>query len=171
MNPREEIKDIAPTLSQWNHSEGYIVPSNYFENLSNDMMVRLETTEKLDPYFLSLPDQLMAKIKEEEKTKVMTFKSYYKYVIAAGLLIAAGTMLWTNLVEEIGGSAYSMIEDSEDLDYIIDELSMEDIFDVEFIDDESLEEILANGEEQYTTDDLAEDLLYDAKDELLEEFL
>ncbi len=38
-------------------------------------------------------------------------------------------------------------------------------------DDESLDEILVSGEEQYSADDSAEDVLFDADDELLEEFL
>lgn len=171
MNPREEIKDMALKLSQWKHNEGYTVPSSYFNNLSDNVIKRIEEGEKLEPYFQSLPDQVINKIKREEKVKVMSIRSYYKYGVAAAILIAAGTMLWSSLIEETITPAYSTIEGSEDLDYIVDEVSMEDIFDSEFIDDESLDEIFASGEEQIFTNESAEDLLFDADDELLEEFL
>lgn len=171
MNPREEIKDMAPELSHWKHNEGYTVPSSYFNNLSDNVIKRVEEGEKLEPYFQSLPDQVINKIKREEKVKVVSIRSYFKYGTAAAILIAAGTMLWSSLIEETITPTYSMIEDIEDLDYIIEEISMEDIFDSEFIDNESLDEIFASGEEQYSTDESAEDLLFDADDELLEEFL
>ena len=171
MNPREEIKDIAPTLSEWKHSEGYTVPSNYFERLSYNVLEYVEETKKLEPYFQSLPNQVMSKVKQEEKGKVMPIRSYYKYGLAAAILIVAGTILWSTVIEETIAPTYSMIEYSEDLDYIINEISIEDIFDSEFIDDESLDEILVSGEEQYSADDSAEDVLFDADDELLEEFL
>ena len=50
------------------------------------------------------------------------------------------------------------------------ELSVEDIFDLEFIDDETLDEIFASEEGQYFIDESSEDLLFDVDDELLEEF-
>ena len=171
MNPREEIKKIAPTLSQWNHNEGYLVPSNYFDKLSNNVINRVEETEKLEPYFESLHDRVMNKVKEEEKRKVIPISSFYKYGIAAAILITAGTMLWTNLKEETIVPTYSMTENVEDLDYIVNEISMEDIFDSEFIDDESLDEIFGSGEDLISSDDSIEDLLFEGGDELLEELL
>ena len=38
MNPREEIKDLAPKLFEWKHSEGYKVPVDYFDNLYVSVM-------------------------------------------------------------------------------------------------------------------------------------
>lgn len=171
MSPREEIKDVAPKLSEWKHSEGYKVPLDYFDNLPACVMKHIQETEKLEPYFQSLPDQVMNKIKREEKVKVVSIRSYFKYGIAASILISIGTMVWSSLLEETTTPTYSMIESSEDYNYIVEELSMEDIFDSEFIDDESLDEIFASEETQYSADESAEDLLFDADDELLEEFL
>jgi len=171
MNPREEIKDLAPKLSEWKHSEGFKVPVDYFDNLSVSVMKHMQETEKLEPYFQSLPDQVINKIKREEKVKVMSIRSYFKYSIAAVILISVGTMMWSSLLEESTTLNYSMIEGSEDYNYIVEELSMEDIFDSEFIDDESLDEIFASEEGQYSADESSEDLLFDVDDELLEEFL
>ena len=170
MSPREEIKDLAPKLFEWKHSEGYNVPVDYFDNLSVSVMKHIQETEKLELYFLSLPDQVMNKIRREEKGKAMSTKSYFKYSIAAVILISVGTMMWSSLLEEPTTSTYSMIEGSEDYNYIVEELSMEDIFDSEFIDDESLYEILASEKEQYFIDESSEDFLFDVDDELLEEF-
>ena len=63
-----------------------------------------------------------------------------------------------------------MIEDNEDYNYVVQELSVEDIFDLEFIDDETLDEIFTSEEGQYFIDESSEDLLFDVDDELLEEF-
>ena len=43
-------------------------------------------------------------------------------------------------------------------------------FDLEFIDDETLDEIFTSEEGQYFIDESSEDLLFDVDDELLEEF-
>ena len=171
MNPREEIKDIAPNLSQWKLSEGYSVPTDYFGSLNESIIERVDESEKLESYFTSLPDQVMQKIKQEEKSKVVSLGSYFKYGVAAALLLAVGSMIYSNLLEEAVLPSYSMIETSEDFNYIIDEISLEDIFDSEFIDDESLEELLVSGEDEFSADDLAEEFIFDADDETLEEFL
>jgi len=170
MNPREEIKDLAPKLFDWKHSEGYKVPVDYFDNLYVSVMRHTQETEKLEPYFQSLPNQVMNKIKREEKVKAVSIKSYFKYSIAAAILISAGTMMWSSLLEEFTISTYSIIEGSEDYNYVVQELSVEDIFDLEFIDDETLDEIFTSEEGQYFIDESSEDLLFDVDDELLEEF-
>ncbi len=170
MNPREEIKDLAPKLFDWRHSEGYKVPVDYFDNLYVSVMRHIQETEKLEPYFQSLPNQVMLKIKREEKVKAVSIKSYFKYSIAAAILISAGIMMWSSLLEELTISTYSMIEGSEDYNYIVQELSVEDIFDLEFIDDETLDEIFTSEEGQYFIDESSEDLLFNVDDELLEEF-
>ena len=170
MNPREEIKDLAPKLFDWRHSEGYKVPVDYFDNLYVSVMRHMQETEKLEPYFQSLSNQVMLKIKREEKVKAVSIKSYFKYSIAAAILISAGIMMWSSLLEELTISTYSMIEGSEDYNYIVQELSVEDIFDLEFIDDETLDEIFTSEEGQYFIDESSEDLLFDVDDELLEEF-
>ena len=170
MNPREEIKDLAPKLFDWRHSEGYKVPVDYFDNLYVSVMRHMQETEKLEPYFQSLSNQVMLKIKREEKVKAVSIKSYFKYSIAAAILISAGIMMWSSLLEELTISTYSMIEGSEDYNYIVQELSVEDIFDLEFIDDETLDEIFTSEEGQYFIDESSEDLLFNVDDELLEEF-
>ena len=78
--------------------------------------------------------------------------------------------MWSSLLEEFTISTYSIIEGSEDYNYVVQELSVEDIFDLEFIDDETLDEIFASEEGQYFIDESSEDLLFDVDDELLEEF-
>ena len=171
MNPREEIKNIAPTLSKWKHTEGYVVPADYFEKLSNNVINRVEETEKLESYFESLPNEVMNKVKHKEKRKVLPIRSFYKYGVAAAILITVGTVLWPSLMEETITPTYSMTENNEDLDFIVDEISMEDIFDSDFIDDESLDEIFAIGEDPISSDDSIKDLLFDGDDELLEELL
>ena len=170
MNPREEIKDLAPKLFDWKHSEGYKVPVDYFDNLSVSVMKHMQETEKLESYFQSLPNQVMNKIKREEKVKAVSIKSHFKYSIAAAILISAGTMMWSSLLGELTISTYSMVEGSEDYNYVVQELSVEDIFDLEFIDDETLDEIFTSEEGQYFIDESSEDLLFDVDDELLEEF-
>lgn len=169
MNPREEIKDIAPELSRWTHEEGYEVPVDYFSSLSDIMVAKVEEKEKLKPYFDSLPDQIMSRVREEKQR--VSISRYYKYGVAAAILILVGNMLWSNFNNEIVAPTYSMMEYNEDLEYIVDEVSMEDIFDTEFIDDESLEEVLTSGVDPFYTDDSAEHLFLDADDELLEDFL
>ena len=171
MNPREEIKDIAPKLSQWKHPEGYTLPADYFVDLSDNVLLRAKEIENLEPYFNSLSDQVMNKIKEEEKGKVIPIRSYLKYVVAAAMLITVGTLLWSNQAKESTMPTYAMLETSEELDFIIDEIAMEDIFDSEFIDDESLDEILVYDLELIAVDDFAEEILYNASDDILEEFL
>ena len=79
-------------------------------------------------------------------------------------------MMWSSLLEEFTISTYSIIEGSEDYNYVVQELSVEDIFDLEFIDDETLDEIFTSEEGQYFIDESSEDLLFDVDDELLEEF-
>ncbi len=170
MNSREEIKDLAPKLYDWKHSEGYKVPVDYFDNLSVSVMKHMQETEKLEPYFQSLPNQVMNKIKCEEKVNAVSIKSYFKYSIAAAILISVGTMMWPSLLEDSTILNDSMIEDNEDYNYVVQELSVEDIFDLEFIDDETLDEIFASEEGQYFIDESSEDLLFDVDDELLEEF-
>jgi hypothetical protein len=100
----------------------------------------------------------------------VSIKSYFKYSIAAAILISAGTMMWSSLLGELTISTYSMVEGSEDYNYVVQELSVEDIFDLEFIDDETLDEIFTSEEGQYFIDESSEDLLFDVDDELLEEF-
>ena len=78
--------------------------------------------------------------------------------------------MWSSLLEEFTISTYSIIEGSEDYNYVVQELSVEDIFDLEFIDDETLDEIFTSEEGQYFIDESSEDLLFDVDDELLEEF-
>ena len=107
MNPREEIKDLAPKLFDWRHSEGYKVPVDYFDNLYVSVMRHIQETEKLEPYFQSLPNQVMNKIKREEKVKAVSIKSYFKYSIAAAILISVGTMMWPSLLED---QQYLMIQ-------------------------------------------------------------
>jgi hypothetical protein len=133
-------------------------------------MRHTQETEKLEPYFQSLPNQVMNKIKREEKVKAVSIKSYFKYSIAAAILISVGTMMWPSLLEDSTILNDSMIEDNEDYNYVVQELSVEDIFDLEFIDDETLDEIFASEEGQYFIDESSEDLLFDVDDELLEEF-
>ena len=142
----------------------------YFDNLYVSVMRHMQETEKLEPYFQSLPNQVMNKIKREEKVKAVSIKSYFKYSIAAAILISAGTMMWSSLLGELTISTYSMVEGSEDYNYVVQELSVEDIFDLEFIDDETLDEIFTSEEGQYFIDESSEDLLFDVDDELLEEF-
>ena len=170
MNPREEIKDIAPKLSLWKYKEGYTVPKGYFENLSDKMYERVLEEEKLEPYFTSLPNEVMRKIQEEDKGKVISIRPFFKYAIAAAFMFLIGTLVWTNLD---GGEPdlLTSIESSDDLDYIIESVSIEDIFDSEFFDNEILDEVLANEEYETQLNDSAEDFLFDADDELLEEFL
>ncbi len=171
MNPREEIKVIAPTLSRWKISDRSTVPSDYFDTLADKVLESVEVAEKMEEYFQSLPDQVIHKIKQEETTNVNPILSYYKYVIAASIFIAVGTILWSSLTNETVSPSYSMIEIGEDLDYIIDEISVEDIFDFEFIDDKTFEEVLVSEDGQFSEEDLVDDLLFDVDDEILEEFL
>ena len=79
-------------------------------------------------------------------------------------------MMWPSLLEDSTILNDSMIEDNEDYNYVVQELSVEDIFDLEFIDDETLDEIFASEEGQYFIDESSEDLLFDVDDEFLEEF-
>lgn len=170
MNPREEIKDIAPKLSLWKYKEGYTVPEGYFENLSDRMLDRVLEEEKLEPYFTSLPNEVMRKIKEEDKGKIISIRPFLKYVAAAVIMLSIGTLVWNNL-NDSEPDLLASIEDSEELDYIIESVSIEDIFDTDIFDDDILDEVLANEEYDIPLNDSAEDFLFDADDELLEEFL
>lgn len=175
MNPREEIKEIANTLSQWKHDEGYVIPEGYFNNVSNLVMDRVAEEEKLEPYFEALPDRVMDRIKQEEDnsnhSKTINIKPLYKYLVAAAMLMVAGTLIWSNQEVQPVAPVYSMNEYTQDLEYIEEEMSLEEILDSEFIEDELLDEILVSGEEYYSADESAEDILYEVGDELLEEFL
>lgn len=171
MKPREEIKDIAPILSQWEHKEAYSVPIDYFANLPGSMIERVTQSKELEPYFMSLPDQVMNKIKQEDKGKVVSIRTYYKYVVAATLLLVVGTMVWSSMTADPAATTYAMFESNEDLEYIFDEIPLVDILDSEFVDDETFEEVLVNVEDQLYLDEIAEEILFYADDEILEEFL
>ncbi len=171
MNPREEIKDIAPKLSLWKYGEGYKIPDGYFEGLSDRICERVEEDEKLDKYFSALPDEVMQKIKQEQKGKVMSIRPFLKYAVAAAFFMIMGTLVWNNVDSEFASDQTVSLEDSEELNYIIEAISLEDIFDTEFIDDETFEEILVNEDDEFIFNNSTEELLYEVDDELLEEFL
>jgi len=171
MNPREEIKEMAPELSRWNQGEGYTIPNDYFEKFSERIIDRVKESEELKTYFDALPNQVMDKIKKEKKSKVYSLRSFIQYGAVAAALLVVGSLVWSNMSISNPDASFSLLNSSEDLDYIIDEIAIEEIFDSEFIDDELLDEILVSEEENYSIDDTTEDLFLDAEDELLEEFL
>lgn len=171
MDPKEEIKDIAPKLSLWKYKEGFQVPEGYFENLSNSVQVKIEERQNLDPYFDSLPDQVMNRIEQENSKKIISIQTYLKYAVAALFFVSIGTLLWNNIQEDITTPSLAIIEDTEEIDYIIESISIEDIFNTEFIDDADLDEIFANEDDDLFLIESVEEVLHDAEDALLEEFL
>lgn len=170
MNPREEIKDIAPKLSQMENEKRRPIPNDYFSELQNNVMNRLEESKKLEIYFEELPDKVLNTVRKEE-TKVFNIQPFLKYGVAAILLLCIGTLFWNNNELE-GDATYALYEEeNEDLDFIIEELSMEEILDSDFIDEEALEEILVSYDNEDSSERWVEEIFYDADDDLLEDFL
>lgn len=176
MDPREEIKDIAPTLSQWQHEEGYTVPSGYFDQLSDAVLSRVHEGDKMDLYFNSLPDRVMNKIDQEENrskenvSKVLPIRAFYKYAVAAALLIAVGTMVWTTTSDDITPDTYVMSVETEELNYILDNVSLDDFLTSDIIEDEVFEALLVSDVEY--EEESIDALFYNiSDDDILEEFL
>lgn len=172
MEHRNEIKDIAPTLSKWNQKEGYTIPKDYFDGLSDNILNRANEEGNLEPYFSSLPDQVMDKLKKEESTKVITIRSWYRYGAVAALLIAVGSIIWSYNSDDTHLETYAVSTEAEELEYILDNVTIDEFLNSDIIDDATFEELLVSGEENAIVIESIEDLFYTYDDdELLEEFL
>lgn len=74
MKKRDEIKNIAPNLANWDQEEPQKVPIGYFETLPHQVMDRIKHEEDLKPYFDTLPQQVLSKVQTTSKPNIGIYK-------------------------------------------------------------------------------------------------
>lgn len=171
MDPKQELKKIAPNLAQLDQTKGYRVPHDYFANLSDKLMDRVYEEERLQPYFANLSDQVLDKINKEKATNIVSIRSFFRYAIAAVFLLTMGSLLWMNTANDFDQPIYASIEETDDLDFILDNVSLEEILSSEQIEDDVFEEIFASEDIYIYSEESLGNLFYETNDDdLLEEF-
>lgn len=174
-----ELKEIAPILSDVDNTGGFKVPSGYFERMNKGITNALDITESdkmPSGYFENLPEKVLAQAKnKKERTAIDKSPNIISLrrlsAIAAVFILGIFGVMSLMTQEEVISTDYFLAEvsDEEQLDYLLyedehiysdmyDYLEEEDIealFDIEntIEDDDELFDILDN-EDIYSLEEL-----------------
>jgi len=130
---RDEIKEIAPTLSNIEKSNPYGLPMNYFEGLPNQISSKLTTNpyKVSDKYFEQLADNIQESIKnqkEDSKPKIRLLK-IVSGIAASILLIGAMYFLYPQEPAEVS-NGLAVAESELFLEENIHELDIEELMEL-----------------------------------------
>jgi hypothetical protein len=163
---RDEIEDIAPRLAEIGNHNPFCVPSMYFEKLTIDIETELESSEKGVPsnYFKNLSDQIIATAKTEIETRVISI-NVKRWVAAASIAILFTASYFT-MNTNVNQSFVLDVELEEAFDYLDhqDDLFMSEVLELSQVEmfDETFEEL-----SQVEIDFLLYEISLDDLDELL----
>ena len=127
-NIHNEIKEIAPMLAGMDKKNPFVVPKGYFSSLENrtlDSLGKKSTLTNSTPegYFDTLTDQILERVSQEEKTKVIPLYKRTWLTIAASFILVAGAIYLMNTQSDgiDNNPEYTLdIEADEALDYLVE---------------------------------------------------
>ncbi|APG59736.1 hypothetical protein [Christiangramia salexigens] len=145
---------MKPKKSTYSDSSGFKVPQNYFENLENQLMHRINTEEKAEltsrnsgfnipeGYFDSLEDRIMSEAGRDKSRVISLFRREYFYYAAA---VAAVLIIMTGNFFQVDGSSNPLNWESVEISAI--ENYIDEGYEMGYID------LNANDYSQYIFED------------------
>lgn len=171
----EELMKIAPTLFGMEKKNNLKAPADYFDNLSNSIISKIDNRDQLEVpnnYFNSLADQVMAKIEKEETKIIPIQKRNYTRIISIAAGIAAifiiGFLFNKNNIDEptISNNEYLGDLTSIELEEAMDYNEMEELicyvdFDEDFNEEMQFDNNINDIDLDFTSDEIDEYLSSD----------
>lgn len=141
-NSREEIKEIAPTLSSKKVDNGYTMPTDYFDNMQSKILQKIES-EKLENYFDKLPERVLQKI-NKENNKEQKWTINLMRIAAVACIIFMSVFAIQKIDTNIPSTQYAQLSDEEieEMMLVVEDLSLEEMIEIGIISDENIEEVL-----------------------------
>ena len=169
---KKELEEMAPHFVSLERRNPFLVPNGYFETLSSQILpVNNQDSSIPEGYFDSLPDQVIGQAKQE--TKVLSIR---RAVSVAAVFILGMMGLWSimgdfnNTTTEVYAlDMESELDETFDIMLLNGEYEIADLLD--FVDDESIEELIFNTENDITEDPYFDDLIDELDADQLEELL
>ncbi|MEE9439391.1 MAG: hypothetical protein V3V14_10355 [Saprospiraceae bacterium] len=179
---KKEVEQLAPMLVQLRGKNPFKVPSDYFNNLEQEVISTIDVdtlllskkdSDKSIPsdYFESLTDKVLNTVSpQESKSKIVKLWNIKLIAIAASFVAILALVAWPETEDLIPNQTYSQeITTEEAWEYL--SLS-EEISLVDLIDDEDLNQLFEDNDLEINIDDLLLDnIIYQLTDNQLQELL
>ena len=165
---RKELEELSPFLSKMKKGkEGFEVPANYFKQLPDLIMDRIQEEEA--PSYSVAPttnwlDQII------ERIQLLLQPQYAMALASVAILIVASIFFFGQNNKLADATTLAEVSDEEISSYVmsnVEEFDMDLLMEV--MDEEILEEELEN--ESSTDDNYLDDIIDDLSDEELEELM
>lgn len=152
---KNELINIAPTLTSLDKNNPFKVPNGYFTSLGertiDGLVKNTKSTQSLPiGYFEGLSDKVLEKVTQEKESKLIPLYKRNWFAIAASFLVLIGAtyMIKSNLNTVEPSTEFALeIEPEEALDYLIEngDLYLTDLISLE-IENLVLDEEIDNFE-------------------------
>lgn len=165
---RKELEELSPFLSKMKkEKEGFEVPANYFKQLPDLIMDRIQEEEA--PSYSTAPttnwlDQII------ERIQLLLQPQYAMALASVAILIVASIFFFGQNDDLANATTLAEVSDDEISSYVmnnVEEFEMDLLMEV--MDEEVLEEELEN--ESSGDDNYLDDIIDDLSDEELEELM
>jgi hypothetical protein len=165
---RKELEELSPFLSKMKkEKEGFEVPTNYFKQLPDLIMDRIQEEEA--PSYSTAPttnwlDQII------ERIQLLLQPQYAMALASVAILIVASIFFFGQNDDLANATTLAEVSDDEISSYVmnnVEEFEMDLLMEV--MDEEVLEEELEN--ESSGDDNYLDDIIDDLSDEELEELM